>query len=197
MKCLCEQCTVKNCDKKKSLVRRTQGKRNRNAGRYAEQKLQQLFKENNVAINATISSGALKSVAKQVGNQKYKFSGDFYSTEILKGTRLKIECKKRQYKLFKRYYSFCADRKIIQYGKFCVLMDANTFFALIKKSLVPNIFPILQLPDRNITNLHKFFEQDNADIVAMISPNEQGNRYLDFIFAVTENTFKKLLNQKY
>ena len=39
--------------------------------------------------------------------------------------------------------------------------------------------------------LHGFFNQDNADIVAMIA--KDSNRYLDFVFAIKKDVFKKIL----
>ena len=49
------------------------------------------------------------------------------------------------------------------------------------------------LDDTGNKALHDFFEQDNADIVTIISPDDNSNRYLDFLFCIKENIFKKMI----
>lgn len=192
MKCLCGKCTVKHCDKKINLAKRLQGKKNRNSGRYAEKKLKALFGKWDIKIEPTISSGSLKQVTGKVKNQKYLFSGDFYSSDIIKGTRLKIECKKKQYSVFKRYYELVNEYDSVWIKGFCILINQDNFKDLINKALISNPYCV---EDKQFKGLHKFFDQDNADMVAMISPNPDTNRYNDFIFAIKENLFKKLIER--
>lgn len=191
MKCLCEQCQVKDCDKKKSLAKRKQGKTNRNTGRYCENKLFKLFKEWGIPIEKTVASGQLKEVANRLKNQKYLFSGDFYTTGLIKGSRLKIETKKRDYSVFRKYYLLC-DLDICHIKGFCYLVSQKELKAILNKE---NKQKVIEIDDKLNKGLHNFFEQDNADIVTLITPNSNGTRYLDFIFCFKENTYKKLIEQ--
>ena len=54
---------------------------------------------------------------------------------------------------------------------------------------------VIEIDDKQFKGLHNFFKQDNADIVTLISPNNKGTRYLDFIFCFKETTYKKLIEQ--
>lgn len=191
MKCLCSECQVMSCEKKKSLTKRKQGKTNRNTGRYAENKLLDLFKEWGIPIEKTVASGQLKSVTNRVKNQKYLFSGDFYTTELIKGVRVKIENKKRQYSDFRKFYML-SDLDICHIKGFCYLVSQSELKAILNKE---NKQKIIEIEDKQFKGLHSFFEQDNADIVTLISPNAKGTRYLDFIFCFKENIYKKLIEQ--
>ena len=192
MSCLCSQCTVKNCDKKKSLKRRVQGKKNRSTGYYAEKKLLKLFTDWNIPISQTVASGRLKNVSNKV-KQKYLFSGDFYCDNLVKGKRLKIENKKRVYSVFKRYYTL-TENQIYHIKNLCYLVSQDTLKHIIDgKEIVDKI---TDNEDKQFKMLHTFFEQDNADIVSMISPSEDSNRYMNFIFAIKENIFKRLIKER-
>lgn len=191
LKCLCEECQILTCDKKKSLVKRKQGKTNRNTGRYAENKLLALFKEWDIPIEKTVASGQLKSVTNRVKNQKYLFSGDFYTTELIKGIRVKIENKKRQYSEFRKFYML-TDYDICHIKGFCYLVSQAELKRILDKE---NEQKVIEIEDKKFTGLHNFFNQDNADIVTLIAPNDKGTRYLDFIFCFKENIYKKLIEQ--
>lgn len=191
MKCLCSECQVISCDKKKNLAKKKQGKTNRNTGRYAENKLLDLFKEWGISIEKTVASGQLKEVASRLKNQKYLFSGDFYTSDLIKGIRLKIENKKRQYSDFRKYY-LLSDLDICHIKGFCYLVSQKELKAILDKE---NKQKVIEIDDKQFKGLHNFFEQDNADIVTLISPNAKGTRYLDFIFCFKENTYKKLIEQ--
>lgn len=191
MKCLCEQCQVKDCDKKKNLAKRKQGKTNRNTGRYCENKLLKLFKEWDIPIEKTVASGQLKEVASRLKNQKYLFSGDFYTTGLIKGSRLKIENKKRCYSDFRKYY-LLTDYDICHIKGFCYLVSQAELKRILDKE---NNQRVIEVEDKKHKGLHNFFEQDNADIVTLISPNKEDTRYLDFIFCFKENIYKKLIEQ--
>lgn len=191
MQCLCNQCQVKSCDKKKNLAKRKQGKANRNSGRYAEDKLLKLFQSWNIPLEKTVASGQLKSVTNKVKTQKYLFSGDFYTTGLIKGTRLKIENKKRQYTDFRKFYML-SDYDICHIKGFCYLVSQKELEAILNRE---NKQKVIEIDDKQFKGLHNFFEQDNADIVTLISPNNKGTRYLDFIFCFKETTYKKLIEQ--
>lgn len=192
MPCLCQQCTVKNCDKKKNLKRRVQGKKNRSTGYYTEKKLLKLFTDWNIPISQTVASGRLKNVTNKV-KQKYLFSGDFYCDSLIKGKRLKIENKKRVYSIFKRYYAL-TDNQICHIENLCYLVNQDTLKRIIDNQEL--VDEIVSIEDKQFKVLHSFFEQDNADIVSMISPYEDSNRYMNFIFGIKENVFKKLLKER-
>ena len=190
MSCLCPKCTVKNCDKKKKLQHRLTGKRNRNSGRYAELKLLKLFEKWGIEVHRTIASGQLKSIADIIDTQKELFISDFYSDDIVKGQTIRIENKKRQYKVFKKYYEKC-DKTILYIKEFCYIMTQDTFTNILTSNNWSLDFTVLD--DTGNKALHDFFEQDNADIVTIISPDDNSNRYLDFLFCIKENIFKKMI----
>lgn len=190
MTCLCGKCTVKNCDKKKTLKMRLIGKRNRNTGRYAELKLLKLFEKWNVSIHRTIASGKLKSVADIVNNQKELFISDFYSDSIVKGQTIRIENKKRQYRVFKKYYEQSND-KILWIKGFCYIIP-QAIFAKLLNGTNKEEFTLNIVDDINNKALHSFFNQDNANIVTLISPDNNSNKYLDFLFCVDENIIDKI-----
>lgn len=190
MKCLCSECQVKTCDKKKNLAKRKQGKTNRNTGRYAENKLLELFKEWDIPIEKTVASGQLKSVSSRV-KQKYLFTGDFFTSGLIKDKRLKIENKKRQYSDFRKYY-LLSDLDICHIKGFCYLVSQKELKAILNKE---NNQKVIEIEDVKHKGLHDFFNQDDADIVTLISTNSKGTRYLDFIFCFKENIYEKLIEQ--
>lgn len=189
MACLCSKCTVKNCDKKRSLKRRLLGKRNRNTGRYAELKLLKLFEAWHIDIQRTIASGRLKDIADVVPENADLFVSDFYSDDIIRGQRIRIENKKRQYKVFKRYYE--NDNNILYLKDFCYIIPQHIFAELLNGN---KEYDFTVSEDTGNKLLHLFFEQDNADIVTLISPDDNTNRYKDFLFCVKEDIFKKLVD---
>lgn len=197
MGCLCSECTVNDCERKKSLQKRRQGKRNRNTGRYIEDKLLKLLKSWNLPAEKTIASGSMKVVSNRLKGQKYLFSGDLYTTGIVKGKRIKIESKKRAYKLFKKYYEITKQSNIdyiVHIKGLCYLMQQNDFYNLIRGSSALNIDII---EDKQNKSLHSYFNQDNADIVTLISPDENSNKYLPFIFCLREKTFNEIMKERY
>ena len=192
MVCLCNQCTVKSCKMKKTLTKRVLGKRNRNTGRYAEQKLLKLFQSWNININQTIASGSLKQVTNRLlKKDKDLFVSDFYTEDIIKGEVIRIENKKRQYKIFKKYYCQ-TDDKILLIRNFCYIVNQNDFKALLAKKVNQHLEVI---EDKNNKLLHDFFKQDNAQIVSLISPDELSNRYKNFLFCIDIKTYNKLTKE--
>lgn len=187
-KCLCDQCKVTKCDKKKNLVKRKQGKTNRNTGRYAEKLFQKWCDTNGIYAYPTIMSGKHKELADQIGEKQYMFSGDFHIEGITK-ERLKVEVKKRQISLLRKYYVATNYGDIVKVGKFCVLVSANTLLDIVRRH---GNHSFVHIEDTKHAMLHNFFDQDNADIVAMIAKGENG-KYLDFVFAISSQTFNKVL----
>ena len=186
-KCLCDECKVTKCDKKKNLVKRKQGKRNRNTGRYAEKLFQKWCYDNNIKATATVMSGKHKELADKVDTKKYMFSGDFHIEGLTK-ERLKVEVKKRQLDLTHKYYAATKCNDVVHIKGFCYVVSADCLIAMTQGR---KDFNVVQIEDTKHALLHSFFNQDNADIVAMISQGDT-NRYLDFVFAIQENVYKKI-----
>lgn len=192
MVCLCNQCTVKSCKMKKTLKKRVIGKRNRNTGRYAEQKLLKLFQSWNININQTIASGSLKQVTNRLSDKdKDLFVSDFYTKDLIKDKVIRIENKKRQYKVFKKYYEQTTD-KILLIKNFCYILGQNDFKTLLDGKINQHLEVI---EDKNHKLLHDFFKQDNAQIVSLISPDESSNRYKDFLFCIDIKTYNKIMKE--
>ena len=141
-------------------------------------------------VEAETASGQLKSIADIIDTQKELFISDFYSDDIVKGQTIRIENKKRQYKVFKKYYEKC-DKTIVYIKEFCYIMTQDTFANILTSNNWSLDFTVLE--DTGNKALHDFFEQDNADIVTIISPDDNSNRYLDFLFCIKENIFKKMI----
>ena len=70
-------------------------------------------------------------------------------------------------------------------------MTQDTFANILTSNNWSLDFTVLE--DTGNKALHDFFEQDNADIVTIISPDDNSNRYLDFLFCIKENIFKKMI----
>lgn len=189
-KCLCEQCKVTKCDKKKNLVKRKQGKTNRNTGRYAEKLFQKWCDTNGVYAYPTIMSGQHKEIADKVEEKQYMFSGDFHIEGLTKD-RLKVEVKKRQLSLLQKYYSATKFGDVVAIGNLCWLVSADTLLDLVHRH---GTHSFVKIEDVKHTMLHKFFEQDNADIVAMIAKGDN-NKYLNFVFAIRPKVFKELIKR--
>lgn len=194
MVCLCNKCTAKECIMKRTLKKRVLGKRNRNTGRYAEQKLLKLFQSWNIKIHQTIASGSLKQVTSRLTEtNKDLFVSDFYTTDLIKGETIRIENKKRQFNVFKKYY-YKTDLNTVLYIKdFCYIVSQNSFKRILDKDFSQ---VVLIEEDKNNKLLHKFFNQDNAQIVSLISTDELSNRYRDFLFCFNVKTYKKFIEQR-
>lgn len=188
MACLCSKCTNRNCPKKKNLAKRVLGKKNRNTGRYTEHKLLKLFQDWNIELKQTVASGQLKSVADRVNENKELFVSDFYSKELLKGKIIRIENKKRQFSTVKKYYN-ATNEHTLYIKDFCYIVTQKVFKDILDKNYD---YEIVQTEDKGHKQLHNFFKQDNAEIVSLIAPNENGNRYKDFLFCIKKDIFEEL-----
>lgn len=187
-KCLCSECTFKSCSRNKTLKRRVIGKKNRTSGRYAENKLFALFGDWGIEIDKTFCSGSKKELAEEFGD---KFSGDF-NTKGLIGSNVKIENKKKKYETFKRYYELTSNG-ICHIKGFCYLVPQYIFVDIVKHK---TRYSFSEVEDYKYKTLHDFFNQDNAEIVTLISPKPDSNRYLDFIFCVKEDLYEKLFKEQ-
>jgi Mg2+ and Co2+ transporter CorA len=94
--------------------------------------------------------------------------------------------------VFKRYYEL-TDKGICHIKGFCYLIPQLYFEDIILHGTRHKYYDV---EDEKFKVLKNFFAQDNSDIVTLISPREDSNRYLDFIFCVTESMYEKLLNRK-
>lgn len=118
-------------------------------------------------------SGALKYKGK-------KYAGDL---KVIIANKVRtVEAKMR--KDFQRFYNLVDGGKAVIINGFCVLLTRNglRIFSMAKPASFESI------PDSIFQQLHGFFEQDNADLVAMVSP------YRQFIFAVSLNLYAELSN---
>lgn len=188
MPCLCSQCTVQKCDKKKNLAKRIIGKRSRNTGRYAEKKLLKLFQKWNLNVKQTISSGSLKKQVIDKIQDPDMFVGDLIVT--IQGKQLRVENKLRQYKVFKKYYEN-TENNVILIPNLCYIISENQLYNILTGEQTE--ITIKKMQDNKHKILRSFFQQDNADIVSIISPQITSRRYYPFLFCITIQTYKKLL----
>ena len=179
---------MKNCPRKKINKRRIIGKKNRATGRYAENKLLALFTEWELPIEKTFASGSKKELAKEFGD---KFSGDFNIQGLL-DENIKIENKKKQYNVFKRFYDL-TENGICYIKDFCFLIPQELFKDVIVHGIAHSYS---EIENNKFKVLENFFAQDNAEIVSMISPRPNSNRYMNFVFAVKKETYEKLLKRR-
>lgn len=146
-----------------------------------------MFNEYGISIEKTFASGSKKELAKEFGD---KFSGDFNIQGLVNGN-IKIENKKKLYKVFKRFYDLTS-KGICHIKGFCYLIPQVTFKDIMLNNGKHGHYDV---EDDKFVTLHNFFNQDNADMVTLISPRTDSNRYLDFIFCVSEDLYDKLIKK--
>ena len=106
----------------------------------------------------------------------------------------KVENKKRQ--SFERIRKLIGEKSILYITGFCYVMNENIFYDLVGnnktvdgnsiKSGSGEVYPIREVSDRNYGELHKFFEQDYADMVSL------DESYKDFMFALQPSFFSEV-----
>lgn len=168
---------------KKNSEASKRGKRNRRSGKRAEKKLHELLEGWGLEVTETVMSGQLKSYAKVFGKNKETekmFEGDRW-VKIL-GKDRKIENKKRQD--LNRLYKLTSEDKAVYIKDFCVVMSEELF-----KGLLLGVVPeVVEIDDKRFSYLHEWFNQDNADMVSMVS------NYKPFMFAVTIDFWEEFIN---
>ena len=183
-------------ERKKSKSAVAIGRSNKNKGKKSEKKLLLHFQRHNLEARIIEGSGCLKKIKKDADS-------DLRVT--LFGKERKVENKKRT--SFERVRKLIGESSILCIAGFCYIMDENIFYDLMEGchysdgkysfgtvgktvSSNKNIYPIREVSDRNYSDLHKFFAQDNADIVSL------DESYKDFLFCLQPALFKEIVGDK-
>lgn len=188
---VCRTCKEYNkFNKKNSKSAVAIGKSNKRKGKKSEKKLLLHFQRQNLEARIIEGSGCLK---------KIKADADADLRVVINGKERKVENKKRT--SFERIRKLINSDKILYITGFCYVMNENIFYDIISSfngkifpllngnivSTDRNDYPIREVSDRNYGELHKFFSQDNADIVSL------DESYKDFMFALKPSLFKEVV----
>lgn len=151
------------------------GRANKRAGYYYEKQLEKLFTRWGLECWRVPMSGALK---------KEGLDGDLRVSVY--GRVRKVENKKRDN--LERFYKLVEGDQAVVIEGFCVLVPQDAFYDLINAKK-PGL--VVTIPDRQFKGLHGFFDQDNADLVTMVSPHKP------FIFALSLSLWDELYQSCY
>ena len=188
---VCRTCKEYNkFNKKNSKSAVAIGRSNKRKGKKSEKKLLLHFQRQNLEARIIEGSGCLK---------KIKADADADLRIVINGKERKVENKKRT--SFERIRKLINSDKILYITGFCYVMNENIFYDIISSfngkvepllngnivSTDRNDYPIREVSDRNYGELHKFFSQDNADIVSL------DESYKDFMFALKPSLFKEVV----
>ena len=188
---VCRTCKEYNkFNKKNSKSAVAIGRSNKRKGKKSEKKLLLHFQRQNLEARIIEGSGCLK---------KIKADADADLRVVINGKERKVENKKRT--SFERIRKLINSDKILYITGFCYVMNENIFYDIISSfngkvepllngnivSTDRNDYPIREVSDRNYGELHKFFLQDNADIVSL------DESYKDFMFALKPSLFKEVV----
>lgn len=188
---VCRTCKEYNkFNKKNSKSAVAIGRSNKRKGKKSEKKLLLHFQRQNLEARIIEGSGCLK---------KIKADADADLRVVINGKERKVENKKRT--SFERIRKLINSDKILYITGFCYVMNENIFYDIISSfngkvepllngnivSTDRNDYPIREVSDRNYGELHKFFSQDNADIVSL------DESYKDFLFALKPSLFKEVV----
>lgn len=188
---VCRTCKEYNkFNKKNSKSAVAIGRSNKRKGKKSEKKLLLHFQRQNLEARIIEGSGCLK---------KIKADADADLRVVINGKERKVENKKRT--SFERIRKLIGAEKILYITGFCYVMNENIFYDIISSfngkvepllngnivSTDRNDYPIREVSDRNYGELHKFFSQDNADIVSL------DESYKDFMFALKPSLFKEVV----
>lgn len=183
---ICRKCKEYNkFERKKSKSAVAIGRSNKRKGKKSEKKLLLHFQRQGFEARIIEGSGAYKKVRKDA---------DSDLRVIIKGKERKIENKKRQD--FSSIRKSSQD-KILHITGFCYAMNEHIFYDIAKNYMGRDDdyimvsdggrYTVKESPDRDYGWLHKFFGQDDADIVTL------DESYKDFIFCVSEKLFKEVI----
>lgn len=151
------------------------GRANRRNGRAAEKQIEELLCGMGLDAKRTPMSGALKASNLIYGLQS-KVSGDIRLN--YEGQNLIVECKRNinsdsWYKLL--------EHGVVHIKGFCYGLRKELFEYLANGVRVGTV---LEIEDKRFKMLHKYFEQDNSDIVIVTRP------YREPLFFLKENIYK-------
>jgi len=148
----------------KQTEKSKQGKRNKYNSYKSEKSIVKKYQKWGFEAERVPLSGALKGSLS--GDVKVYINGKWRIHEDKK--RSNVES------LYER-----TDNQTIMYENFCIMMSEDTFQGLLL-GIVPDVTP---MEDKKTKTLHKFFDQDNADIVSIRQHGRQKSVYaitLDF-----------------
>lgn len=184
-------------ERKKSKSRQATGRANKRKGKESEKKLLLHFQRQGLEARIIEGSGAYK---------KSREGADSDLRVTILGKERKVENKKYGSKVsaLARIRKLIGEKGILRIKGFCYVMDENIFYDLVKHSINyhsdegviltegidmewGNSYKIKEVSDRDYGWLHKFFEQDYADIVSL------DESYRDFLFALQPNFFEEIV----
>ena len=187
---MCRKCKeYDKFERKKSRSRQAIGRSNKRRGKKSEQKLLLHFQRHGFEARIIDGSGAYKKVRE---------GADSDLRITVYGKERKVENKKRQ--SFERIRRLIGEKKILYITDFCYIMDENIFYDIVKNG-VDSIFSstvmarskeeyiIKEVSDRNYGELHKFFQQDYADMVTL------DESYKDFMFCLQPKFFDEIIEK--
>jgi len=193
----CRKCKEYNkFERKKSKSRQATGRANKRKGKESEKKLLLHFQRQNLEARIIEGSGAYKKVRGE------GFDSDLRVT--IRGTERKVENKKygSRVALLNRIRKLIGEKGILYITDFCYIMDENVFYDVVKNGkgagtdsngvtrlvyTAENTYKIREVADRDYGLLHKFFEQDYADIVSL------DESYRDFLLCLYPAFFNEII----
>ena len=194
----CRKCKDWNkFERKKSKSRQATGRSNKRKGKESEKKLLLHFQRQGIPARIIEGSGAYKK-SKGEG-----FDSDLRVTIL--GKERKVENKKygSRVALLNRIRKLIGEKGILYITGFCYILDENVFYDIVKRKLGvavnargeiiavkcegQNNYHIKEVSDRDYGLLHKFFEQDYADVVSL------DESYRDFLFCLQPDFFKEVI----
>lgn len=179
-------------ERKKSKSRQATGRANKRRGKESEKKLLLHFQRQEIPSRIIEGSGAYK-----------KSKGEGYDSDLritIKGVERKVENKKYGSKVaaLNRIRKLIGEKGILYIKDFCYVLDENIFYDIVKNGkgygvdnldnlreiyCKENSYKVREVSDRDFGWLHKFFEQDYADIVSL------DESYRDFLFCLQPKLF--------
>ena len=151
------------------------GRSNRRNGRRAEREIENLLKDLGLDAARTPLSGALKT-GHLIPQLKDHISGDIRIQ--YKDKELVVECKRNIHS--DSWYKLLDDG-VVHIDNFCYGLRKELFEYLVNGVL--DVTPE-HIPDNKFKMLHKYFNQDDSDIVVVTRP------YHDPLFFLKEDTYK-------
>lgn len=195
----CRKCKEYNkFERKKSKSRQATGRSNKRKGKESEKKLLLHFQRQNLPARIIEGSGAYKK------SRGEGFDSDLRVTIL--GKERKVENKKYSSRAsaLARIRRLIGEKGILYITGFCYIMDENVFYDVVnnfrtagidKAGLVHAVrtneltYYVREVSDRDFGWLHKFFEQDFADIVSL------DESYRDFLLCLQPGFFKEIASK--
>lgn len=151
------------------------GRSNRRNGRRAEREVEEMLQKMGLDASRTPLSGALKS-GNLIPYLKDHVSGDIRIN--YKGKELVVECKRN---IRSDHWYKLLDRGVIHIDGFCYGLRKDLFEYLLNGVLAGES---IDVPDKGFKLLHRYFNQDDSDMVVVTRP------YHDPLFFLREDTYK-------